>query len=243
MRRVYLIAVLAIMLQGIFVPRAYAWWDGVEHMSGPGPFFGWDVQLRLFCVVKPVGQDKSEIRTAGAAGAILNVCRALRGKDKDADNEKVRLMFDLGARFMRTKKYEDQLGRGDIPDFAHGKQIHFTTLEPAVMFPVVEKDWFRLDYGFGAGLYWISSEDFEPVRGTLIEPVRFDVRIQPRKWKGVAAVGRLGWLNFPAGFNFADFNGTAPDHNGRISSDWAKTLSFFVDITPIAEKWTKALAR
>jgi hypothetical protein len=173
-------------------------------------------------------------------GAILSVCSVLNDNGTKA---KEKLMFDIGARFMRTKKYEDQLGRGDIPDFAHGKRIHFTTLEPAVMFPVVDKGYFRLDYGFGAGLYWIASEDFEPVRGTLIEPVRFDFRLQPPQWKGIAAVARLGWLNFPGGFNFAEFNGTAPNHNGRVSSDWSKTLSLFVDLTPVASGWTKKLGR
>jgi len=233
MRRVYRIVVLAIMIQGLFVPRTYAWWDGVEHMSGPGPFYGWDIQLRLFCVVQPAGSDKGEIRSSGPVGAILSVCQAVKDKDK-TKSDKEKLMFDIGARFLRT---------GETPDFAHGKRIHFTTLEPAVMFPVVDKGYFRLDYGFGAGLYWLASEDFEAGRGTLIEPVRFDFRLQPPQWNGIAAVARLGWLNFPAGFDFAQFNGTAPDHSGRVSSDWAKTLSLFVDLTPVAAKWTKALGR
>lgn len=238
MRRLCQIVAFAVLLQGLVVSPTYAWWDDVEHMSGPGPFFGWDIQLRLFCVVKPDGKTESEVRTSGPVGAILSVCRVA-----DRDTEKERLMFDIGARFMRTKKYEDQLRRGETPDFAHGKRIHFTTLEPAVMFPVVDKGHFRLDYGFGAGVYWLSSEDFESKRGTLLEPIRFDFRfLLPKTWKVNAAVARFGLLNFPAGFDFAEFNGAA-GHDGRISSDWVRSYALFVDLTPLANEWTKALKR
>jgi hypothetical protein len=79
------------------------------------------------------------------------------------------------------------------------------------------------------------------LRGTFIEPVRLDFRFGlPKKWKVDAAVARLGWLNFPAGFDFAAFAGS-PGHDGRISSDWAKTLSIFVDLTPIAQTWAEKL--
>jgi hypothetical protein len=243
MRRVCQIAAFAVLLQGLSVSPTYAWWDDVEHMSGPGPFFGWDIQLRLFCVVKPVDSDKSEVRTSGPVGAILSVCRVRHDDRTKEKKDKELVMFDIGARFLRTTKYEDQLEDGVNPDFAHGKRIHFTTLEPAVMFPVAEKDWLRVDYGFGAGLYWLSSEDFESQRGTLIEPIRLDFRIGlPKAWKVDAAVFRFGLLNFPAGFNFAEFNGI-DGHDGRVSSDWVRSYALFVDLTRVADAWTQKLKR
>jgi len=214
-------------------------------MSGPGPFYGWDIQLRLFCIVQR-GDQKTEVRSSGPIGAMLSVCRIDKDNDKNRGTDKEereRVMFDIGARFMRSKKYEQQADRGEVPDFANGNRIHFTTLEPAVMFPIVDKGLFRLDYGFGAGVYWFSSEGFEPLRGTLLEPVRLDFRLKlPAKWKVNAAVARVGWLNFPAGFDFKAFGG-APGHDGRVSSDWAKTLSLFVDLTPAAAAWADKLKR
>jgi hypothetical protein len=240
MRRASQIVVFAALFQGLLVSPTYAWWDDVEHMSGPGRFFGWDIQLRLFCVIKP-DNGKSEVRSSGPIGAILSACRVV---DDNGNTGKERLMFDLGARFTRTTKYEDQLRRGETPEFAHGKRIHFTTLEPAVMFPVAEKGIFRLDYGFGAGVYWLSSEDFESNKGAFIEPIRFDFRFKlpDNKWKINAAIFRAGLLNFPAGFNFAEFNG-APGHDGRVSSDWVPTYAVFVDLTPLATAWTQKLKR
>jgi len=251
MRRVSTIIVCTMILQAVCASEAFAWWDGVEHASGPGPFYGWDIQLRLFCVVRtedqttPTKQERTEIRTSGPVGAILSVCRVARGNRSrgDAQKERERVMFDLGARFLRTKKYEDQAARGEIPDFANGKRIHLTTLEPAVMFPVVDKGLFRLDYGFGAGVYWLSSEGFEPESGTLLEPIRFDFRLRlPRSWKVDAAIARFGLLNFPAGFNFQNFGG-APGHDGRVSSDWVKSIALFVDLTEAAAIWTDRLKR
>jgi hypothetical protein len=243
MRRVSTIIVCAMILQAVCASQAFAWWDGVEHASGPGPFYGWDIQLRLFCVVQPEGQ-RAEVRTSGPVGAILSVCRIAKdNRDRKAGKERERVMFDLGARFLRTKKYEDQVERGEIPDFANGNRIHLTTLEPAVMFPVVDKGLFRLDYGFGAGVYWLSSEGFEPDNGTFLEPIRFDFRLRlPSSWKVDAAIARFGWLNFPAGFNFQDFGG-APGHDGRVSSDWVKSIALFVDLTEAAAIWTDKLKR
>ena len=172
MRRVCQIVMFTALFHGLLVSPTYAWWDDVEHMSGPGPFFGWDVQLRLFCVIKP-DNGPSEVRSSGPVGAILSVCRV---SDDRGNKGKERLMFDIGARFLRTKKYEEQLQAGKTPDFAHGKRVHLTTLEPAVMFPVAEKSILRVDYGFGAGVYWLSSEDFESNVGTLLEPIRLDFR-------------------------------------------------------------------
>jgi len=130
---------------------ALAWWDFIEQFSGPRKFWGPDIQLRLFCVVETTKQvtrfvpdpnfvpdatkkqtppqviqasDErvTEGRAAAPVGVMLSLCRVDPSKD-----EKQRLMFDLGARFMKSGRYE-----GDpTPDFANGETIHFTTLETA----------------------------------------------------------------------------------------------------------------
>jgi hypothetical protein len=226
---------------------ALAWWDFIEQFSGPRKFQGWDIQLRLFCIVettkqviryvpdlsfKPVQNQKpplvaqlieergTEGRAAAPLGVVLSLCRI----DPDKD-EKQRLMFDLGARFMRSNHYE-----GDTtPDFANGETIHFTTLEPAVMVPLIGgQRWLRLDYGFGAGVYWFSSKGFPSFNGAFLEPIRFDLRIPLSKTGFPAAVIRAGLLHFPAGFDEQAWAGSA----SRIAAEWVPIYSVFVDLTP-----------
>jgi hypothetical protein len=228
---------------------ALAWWDFIEQFSGPRKFWGPDIQLRLFCVVETTKQvtrfvpdpnfvpdatkkqtppqviqasDErvTEGRAAAPVGVMLSLCRVDPSKD-----EKQRLMFDLGARFMKSGRYE-----GDpTPDFANGETIHFTTLEPAVMVPLLgqQRGW-RLDYGFGAGVYWFSSEGFPSFNGAFLEPIRFDFRIPLSKTGFPAAIVRAGVLHFPAGFDEQAWAGTS----SRIAAEWVPVYSVFVDLTP-----------
>jgi hypothetical protein len=218
MRRVWMIVVCTLLFQAVTPSQSYAWWDGFEHLSGPGPFFGWDIQLRLFCVsektVEGVTRVQGEVNTF--SGVLLSVCR-VGGKRRAA--------FDLGTRFLWTTKPND--------NFAHGKRISLTTIEPAVSIPLLSKygdRWDILDYGFGAGLYWFSSEDFPSFRGTFLEPLRLDVRL-PLKNEIVKAVyGRYGLLVFPGGFEPTAFNATNPQ---RISRDWVNSIGIYADLTGI----------
>jgi hypothetical protein len=208
-----LVLTCSLLLNLLAPARADAWWDFIEEFSGPQKFWGPDVQLRLFCVAKKDEQVK--IVAPPPVGIILSLC--------DGQTEKNKLVsFDLGARFMWSKKY-----KGDSPaDFANGETIFFTTLEPAVMFPVYKNGDFRLEYGFGAGVYWFSSKGFEPFHGAFIEPARLDVVIPVSAGKLTAIVGRVGLLNFPAGFGPLAFAG-GPGHNTRIASDWVPVYSVF----------------
>ena len=143
----------------------------------------------------------------------------------------------LSGSFMSSRKYKDDAD----PEFGHGETIHFTTLEPAVMFPLLWKQsgW-RLDYGFGAGVYWFSSEGFESFNGAFLEPLRFDVYFPIRKGWVNAVVFRAGALVFPAGFNPDAFAARGGSDN-RIASELVPTYSLFVDLTPVARSWTEKM--
>lgn len=242
------IASLAVLL--MLPSTAFAWWDFIEQFSGPRKFWGPDIQLRLFCVVEtdqqvvsytePQDQTqpqirvkterRSEIRTAAPIGLLLSVCRA-----EDRDRE--RLAFDIGARFMWSRRYKDQ----QEPDFANGSTIKFTTLEPAVMFPLArnKKGW-RLDYGFGAGVYWFSSEGFPSFNGAFIEPVRFDLHFPIKFWKVNSIIVRGAALYFPAGFDPDAWAGDA-DHNNRLAGELVPTYAIFADVTAVAKAATEKL--
>lgn len=223
MRRTHVIlASLAVLL--VLPTPASAWWDFIEQFSGPRGFWGPDIQLRLFCVVetpKEAGSPDTKIETRSAVpiGVILSLCKV------DPATDKQRLMFDLGARFLRSKHY-----KGDTnPRFANGETIHFTTLEPAVMFPLAGKqDGLRLDYGFGAGVYWFSSEGFQSFKGAFLEPVRLDLRIPISKTWFRAVIARAGLLYFPAGFDPQAWGGSSD----RIGAELVPVYSVFAEITP-----------
>ena len=261
MRRCWAIVVGLVLVQVLVPSSAYAWWDFIEAFSGPRKFWGPDVQLRLFClvetekdvltyvmpdpdpkndekknpraaVIQSTREFKPEMRSAVPVGVIVSLCKADPKK-----NERQRLAFDLGFRFMKSNHYE-----GDTNAFANGETIHFTTLEPAVMFPLVGKqDGLRLDYGFGAGVYWFSSKGFQSFHGAFLEPVRLDLRIpvSEQHWLR-AVVARAGWLHFPAGFDPQAWGGSAGT-SSRIGAEWVRTYSVFAEITPVAEDVAKRL--
>jgi hypothetical protein len=225
-RRVVALASLTVVL---LLPRpALAWWDFIEQFSGPRSFQGPDIQLRLFCVVQTANAETgSEIRTPGPAGMLLSVCPTRK-------DERTKLAFDLGVRFMWSGEYTDDVN----PDFGNGEKIYFSTIEPAVVFPVVVKGAFRIDYGFGAGAYWFSSEGFESFRGLFIEPVRANVHVPLSR--GYAFIFSIGALVFPAGFAPTAFAGNSA-HNSRIATEVVPIYAVALDLTPAVQAWTAKL--
>jgi hypothetical protein len=221
---------------------AFAWWDFIEQFSGPRKFQGPDIQLRLFCVMRPetpavsqpaaAGQTvppekRSEIRTPGPAGMLLGIC------PKRTDSEKTKVAFDLGVRFMWSDEYKDD----PTPDFARGRTIYFNTLEPTVVFPLVDKG-IRLEYAFGAGTYWFSSEGFDSFNGFFIEPVRANIHVPLSH--GYAFIFSVGALVFPAGFDPRAFAGDR-EHDDRIAADVVPVISIAADLTPAARAWARKL--
>jgi hypothetical protein len=228
---------------------AWAWWDFIEQFSGPRIFQGPDLQFRLFCVVEtdkqilsytePSDQTKeppqvrvktgrgSEIRTSPTIGMLLTLCPTREG-------EKQKLAFDLGVRFLWSSKYE-----GDIdPDFGAGNTIYFTTIEPALTFPLVLNKRWRLEYGFGAGVYWFGSEGFDSFRGFFVEPGRFNLHVPLPS--GYGLIGSVGFLIFPAGFEPTAFAGNS-SHNTRIATEVVPIYSVSLDLTPAAKALTQKL--
>jgi len=206
---------------------ARAWWDFIEELSGPGRFYGWDVELRLFCLndktpaatVAGVTGPETE-RVGPTVGAVVSACRVKKGYVR-------RLAVDLGARFLRAD---------DNPRFANRERISLTTLEPSISFNVLSKypDRDFVDVGFGAGVYWFSSTEFPSFNGAFLEPVRIEFHPttnmkQNHRWVAAIPVVRVGYLLFPGGFETASF-AAAPGVPPRISRDWAFNAAVFFDL-------------
>jgi hypothetical protein len=250
MRRVSV--VLASLFAVVVLPSpAFAWWDFIEQFSGPEKFRGPDIQFRLFCNVEtdkqvvsytePADQNRelpqirvktereSEFRTPSPVGMLLGVCPI-----RDDKKERTRMAFDLGVRFMWSGKYD-----GDTnAEFGNGHTIFFNTVEPTVVFPIAVKKSFRVEYAFGAGAYWFSSEGFDSFHGWFVEPARANVYIPlPQKYAFVFSVGALV---FPGGFDATAFAGDA-SHNDRIAAEVVPVISIAADLTPAAKAWTEKL--
>lgn len=226
MRRVCAIALCSTLCLLVLPERANAWWDIIEELSGPGKFYGWDLDLRLFCLNDKVdatraGTDTPETERVGpTVGAVVSACRVKKGYAR-------RLGVNLGARFLKAD---------DNSRFANGERISLTTLEPAISFNLLsrhpDKDF--VDYGFGAGVYWFSSTEFQSFNGAFLEPVRIEFHPttnmkQNHKWAAAIPVVRLGYLLFPGGFETAAF-AAAPGVPPRISRDWAFNVGVFFDL-------------
>jgi hypothetical protein len=228
MRRACMILTCTLIIQGVLSSQAYAWWDEVEKMSGPGPFYGWDVEVRLFCLVETHQRDANgritrtdtEKVAPTAIGAVVSACRVKKGSVR-------RMAVDLGARFLWAK---------DNPDFANGERVNLTTLEPSISFNLLSKHPDRdfVDFGFGAGAYWFSSTAFPSFNGAFLEPIRFEFHAttnmkQQHKWAAAVPRVRVGYLLFPAGFETASFL-ASPTIPPRISRDWVFNVALFFDL-------------
>jgi hypothetical protein len=246
LRQVCVAAMMGVLSLFVAPAPAHAWWDFIEEFSGPRKFQGPDIQLRLFCVMQPdnpavgrpapagqavqapvTSERRSEIRTPGPAGMLLGIC------PKRTDSEKTKVAFDLGVRFMWSDEYKND----PTPDFARGRTIYFNTLEPTVVVPLVDKG-VRLEYAFGAGAYWFSSEGFDSFRGFFVEPVRANIHVPLSH--GYAFIFSVGALVFPAGFDPRAFAGDR-DHDDRIAADVVRVISIAADLTPAARAWAGKL--
>ena len=223
MRRIFVLSFCAVLLQLVSPRPAHAWWEFIEPLSGPGRFYGWDMQIRLFCVLED--QGKGERITPTSIGVILSVC----GDDPSrarTDRRPRRYSVDLGARFLTAK---------DNPEFANGQPIHLTTLSPSISMNLLSRwrNWDFVDYAFSGGVYWFSSTEFPSFSGAILEPVRFEfhptTKMKEHKWSAAIPVVRAGWVIFPGGFERSQFAPLNP-LPARIARDKPFNLSIAFDL-------------
>jgi hypothetical protein len=175
--------------------------------------------------------DRPRLAPAALPGVIYSACRLHR-------NERRRASFDVGMRFLWTN--DDR--------FAAGERISMTTIEPAFAWNVFDNSSYDfLEYGLGAGFYWISSKAFPSVKGGFLEPARFDFHFptnfakddDPMLRKIVRSlVFRVGYLTFPGGFEPDAFlaDPLNPETHRRIGRDWVRYYGIYVDTEVFRKK-------
>jgi hypothetical protein len=301
------------MFCGLATP-VYGWWEFIEHLSGPGPFKGYDIEARLVCFVDRTGGRATRLaavqqrdtaagstrqaaqapsvaawtaaatawRNAAGAWEAIAGGEAYKALAARQEAESLQQTFNgsqpaaerLAAAWERTAKAMESLATdGDVrafaapgllysacdlkpgerrkgaidfgyrfvwtnpsDRFASRARITLTTMAPAISWSIIDnpnRDF--IDYGLGAGVFWISSEAFPSVKGGYLEPVRIDIHAPTNwPWWSRIPIFRFGLLNFPAGFEPDAFAPTATEP--RISRDWAKTVGIYGDLEPLI-KW------
>ena len=216
----------------VMVPQqAFAWWEILEELSGPGRFYGWDLQFRVFCVIDKVDVTRAGDKIAStekvgptAAGIVISFCRP-RAKDGNAYYTR-RLSIDIGAHFLSAK---------DNEAFAHGQKVDLTMVRPAVSMNLLNRfpKWDFVDYAAGAGVYWFTSSQFPTFTGFVMEPVRIEFHpttaMKESKWSAAVPIARIAWLVFPSGFDRAMFVPTDP-LPARIGRDSPKNFPISWDL-------------
>lgn len=180
---------------------------------------------------------------AALPGVIYSACNLHR-------NERRRAAFDVGMRFLWTndKRFAgSRVSTADGEEFVGGERISLTTIEPAFAWNVFSNTKYDVvEYGLGAGFYWISSRAFPSVTGGFLEPVRLDFHFPSNFVKTDALprkiirslVFRTGYLVFPGGFEPAAFAADPldPVTNRRIGRDWVRYYGIYVDTEVFKKK-------
>ncbi len=174
--------------------------------------------------------DKPRLVPSALPGVLYSACR-LRG------DERRRAAFDVGMRFVWT--HDDR--------YAGGERINFTTIEPAFSWAVFSNpNYDVVDYGLGAGFYWVSSKAFPSFTGGFLEPIRLDFHFPTRFVSNESmtrkiirsVVFRAGYLVFPGGFEPDAFlaDPLNPETHRRISRDWVRYYGIYVDTEVFRKK-------
>lgn len=226
-------------------------WAWIKELSGPGPFHGAQLDVRLACVgtIKAPGdyttaeaQDRRKEAQADrftpGTGVFYSACRGARAHSPVA----------LGATFRSL--HNSPTGSAD---YAGGNRINLTTLGVAAMWRPIDgiehPKLDVLDIGVAVSRYWFTNTGAQPgsfthLTGMMIEPLRLEFHApsfvrNAGGWSWLASVPfvQLSWVIFPAGFGP---NAFGPDLVGekaqRLPAEWVPAGNVFFDITPIVRR-------
>jgi hypothetical protein len=218
MRRVCALAFFALAVLAVPAP-ALAWWDFLEELSGPGHFWGLDLQFRVFCLTRDEQTKERKLEPNSGVVIVLGTCKL-------PDNKVRRAAIDVGTMVAWT---------GHDPEFAGGDRIWLTTFGSAFSYNVFNANPSRdfLDVAAGGGGYVFASKGMpESFAGYYLEPVRFEIhpttsfnrRTKDDLLPKFIPVLRFGWLLFPSGFDTTKFVDTTPK---KIGADWVFNAGVF----------------
>jgi len=185
------IATCCVVVQLAAPAPAQAWWEWLDQLSGPGPFMGWDVQLRLVCIPE-TRAGAIDISLDGITPGKQRLARAL-GSGCLFD-KRVNPMGSLNFAFGQVYSVRNEL------EYAPGFDkpvVTMTKFEPSLsMFADASK---RIEITSGLGVLVFHGSGFDTFAHYYWSPLRVTISIG----KGVGV--RLGFVIMPKGFDDVDF--------------------------------------
>ena len=218
--RSLMMRIRTLMLLGAFAlwpsvaSAQWGWLEFLEELSGPGPFKGYTVGLRLVCTR---ADDRGTLSTS-AWGLCLS------------DNDpRFRQLVELRGAYLWT-------GEGDRPRFedapADKRAVKAFRLESTAAVRLSP----MLDIGAGVGFVRFWGEGFDPLWRPSLIPISvtftpFAIGVNPNAAGSAlkrAFKIRLEEKYFPIGFTGADFG--HPESSYTTDGDWVFSAGLVVDV-------------
>jgi hypothetical protein len=262
MRRLCVTLILSTILPLAAPQRADAFWRWLDELSGPGKFYGAELDIRIACkTVKPKAKYESdlltalqdlekEVKTRGSANALetkmlsMGVGTPCLISDKKLDEVR-KASFNVVVGYQLAKK-TNLVYAGDeqrpVGELAPERNIYNASVRPT--------GWLRLarsvEVGFGVGVYWFWGTDSEQFVNVSLEP-QIDVKplalvrdILRKPVKGIPDSQfdqmisiRGAYTPFPGGFEAQDFH-AEKFRNGdlKVGAEKMWSISVILDLEP-----------
>jgi hypothetical protein len=234
---------LAMATLSLFLSASPAYaqgWRWLEKLSGPGDFYGFELDVKVWCHYDEVAADPNvmEQRSKYRSFAISPPCLIKNPKAQNtvAVDSKLRQSTDSEKRLDLEKRIDVVglsvsyvRGSSDLvyADSTADRSVQITALE-GFYDHRLSRTLQRIEIGVAAGVNWFGSEADSFVRAS-IEP-RVTLRLfdltKGGEYLGTANL-RLGALFFTGGFTAADFGAIPGTYDS--GTEWGPSIRFIFD--------------
>ena len=211
-----LIVTCCVVVQLAAPAPAQAWWDWLDQLSGPGPFWGVDLSYRLICIADTEASH-ANVSTDNIANPALRGLARFGGVGCVTDPSKNPLSsFNVTVGFFWTHK-------NDLQTSDNLKLVTMWRFEPSYSTFLDPHKTFELVTGMG----WLSIDGpaFERFNRFYWKPVQLNITPGGSSGKKLPIVG-IGVMIIRNGFDARDFGSTSAFHT---DTDVLTTLSFTYD--------------
>jgi hypothetical protein len=198
-------AIFVVLFVLLMPARAHAWWDWLDQLSGPGPFWGWDLQYRVICI-KDTDQDGADVR-------LTNI--------KDSGLQRFARFAGVGCVFDKDKNPVASLNvtvgqfyafKNDIQPDKTRDRVTMTRFEPSFSVFVDRQKIVELQSGLGMMI--VHGPAFDHFERFYWKPIQLNITPVASKNVRGPTFG-IGVIIIPAGFDASNFGATGTFHTDK----------------------------
>jgi len=203
LRHLVIVTCLVIVQLAVATP-AQAWWDWLDQLSGPGPFWGWDLQYRVICIED--AQGSADVR-------LSNI--------KDANGQRFARIAGVGCVLEPDKNPLGSLNvtvgqfytfKNDIqPDKAKDRVV-MTRFESS--FSIFVDRLKVVELQSGLGIMVVHGPAFDHFERFYWKPIQLNITPGAARNTRGPTFG-IGVLIIPKGFDASDFGAAGPFHTDK----------------------------